>query len=211
MPVSQVARDKFLHIKSHGRAHYANDAAPGETFQVTAWMRATSGDRGQLKIEFKDQSQKIIKSGTVTGLHDLTQDWQLVSTIATAPAESWQVNVVLSAPSGSAIDVDNVKMQYSSAVLEHKETPPPTSQLFQNYPNPFNPSTEIKFQLSEAGPVVLQVFSLLGQKIATLLNAKMSAGLHRVHFDGSSLASGIYYYQIQTESFVQMKKCLLLR
>lgn len=120
-----VDGDRYLHLENGANAHFANNAEPGESFQVTAWMRATSGGRGQLELEFKDQSQKIIQSGTVEGGYPLTKDWQIVTTTGTAPDDTWQVSVVVGAPAGSAIDVDFIQMQYSSAVLEPIDKHPP--------------------------------------------------------------------------------------
>jgi len=210
-PSAAVDGDRYLHLESRASAHFANDAAPGETFHVTAWMRATSGTQGQLKIEFKDQSQKIIQSGTVEGLHSLTDGWEIVSTAATAPEKTWQVSVVVGAPSGSAIDVDHVKMQFASSVREPADMNPKSNRLYQNYPNPFNPRTDIQFQLFDSGPVVLEVSNVLGEKVDTIIDEEMKAGHHTVHFDGSGLASGIYFYQIRTNNFLQIKKCLLLK
>ncbi len=83
--------------------------------------------------------------------------------------------------------------------------------LQQNYPNPFNPSTVIKFGLPEAGNVKLEVFNLLGQNVAEILNAELSAGIHEVSFDASNLPSGIYLYKITTDKFSEIKKMMLMK
>ena len=83
--------------------------------------------------------------------------------------------------------------------------------LDQNYPNPFNPSTTIRFTLSHRAQTTLTVFNLLGQQVSVLINGEVSAGSHAVTFDGSDLASGVYFYRIHAGDFVQTKKLMILR
>ena len=83
--------------------------------------------------------------------------------------------------------------------------------LYQNYPNPFNPTTSIIYQLKDEGFVQLKVFNSLGQEIATLVNEKQNAGKYEVKFDASRLPSGIYFYSIRVNDFVQTKKMTLLK
>jgi hypothetical protein len=88
---------------------------------------------------------------------------------------------------------------------------PEIFKLEQNYPNPFNPSTIIEFSLPQNGNVVLEVFNIQGQHIATLVNGSKDAGVHSVNFDASNLASGLYLYRIQAEGFNQVKKMMLVK
>jgi len=83
--------------------------------------------------------------------------------------------------------------------------------LNQNYPNPFNPTTTITFALPEADLVRLEIYSMLGQKVTTLIDERRSAGTHRITFDASSLSSGLYIYQIQSGTFIQNRKMLLIK
>jgi hypothetical protein len=85
--------------------------------------------------------------------------------------------------------------------------------LGQNYPNPFNPSTSIEFSVANAAPVRLEVFNVLGQRVATLLNGTtMPAGQHAVTFDASELTSGMYIYRLQAGSkFSQTRTMMLLK
>ena len=92
------------------------------------------------------------------------------------------------------------------------ENPIPTSfALHQNYPNPFNPTTVISYQLSAASNVRLTVYDVLGREIATLISGAQSFGKYSVPFNGAGLASGIYFYRLQADNFVETKKMVLLK
>lgn len=88
---------------------------------------------------------------------------------------------------------------------------PVTYELHQNYPNPFNPSTVIDFGLPANSDVRLEVYNMLGQRVATLVNQQKPAGRHQVSFDASLLGSGIYIYRITTGEFVQTRKMMLVK
>lgn len=83
--------------------------------------------------------------------------------------------------------------------------------LEQNYPNPFNPSTNIKYTIGQANRVTLEVFDMLGRKVATLVNNEMAPGTHSVTFDATGLSSGLYLYRLESGSKVEMKKMMLLK
>jgi hypothetical protein len=92
---------------------------------------------------------------------------------------------------------------------------PSTFKLEQNYPNPFNPSTSIKYQLPEAGPVTILVFNILGQKVKTLMNNTFQdPGYFRLEWDGTnnngqSLSSGIYFLQLKAGPYSHSLKMIL--
>jgi hypothetical protein len=83
--------------------------------------------------------------------------------------------------------------------------------LEQNYPNPFNPSTSIKYSLAERSQVSLKIFDILGNEIATLVNADQEIGSYEVSFDASSLSSGLYFYTLKAGDFTSTKKMMLLK
>ncbi|MGA9118577.1 MAG: S8 family serine peptidase [Bacteroidota bacterium] len=83
--------------------------------------------------------------------------------------------------------------------------------LMTNYPNPFNASTIISYQLSKKGPVILVVVDVLGRSVSTLVRQTQEAGVHSASFDGSRLASGIYFYQLTAPGIRQVKKMLLTK
>jgi len=84
-------------------------------------------------------------------------------------------------------------------------------KLDQNYPNPFNPATSISYELQKGGLVSLKIYDVLGKEVADLIHESQDAGVHEVSFDASNLPSGTYLYKIQSGSFVQVRKMLLLK
>ncbi|OGU31958.1 MAG: hypothetical protein A2057_06185 [Ignavibacteria bacterium GWA2_35_9] len=83
--------------------------------------------------------------------------------------------------------------------------------LFQNYPNPFNPATTITYQLPKSGSVTLKIYDMLGKEVMTLVNEHKEMGRYTVQFDASSLASGMYVYQLRANDYISTKKMLLLK
>jgi hypothetical protein len=88
---------------------------------------------------------------------------------------------------------------------------PVTYDLAQNYPNPFNPVTKITFDLPKRAKTTLTVFNVLGQKVTTLVDAELAANRYEVEWDASHVASGIYFYRLDTDQFVMTKKMMLLK
>jgi len=81
----------------------------------------------------------------------------------------------------------------------------------QNYPNPFNPKTNIEFTIPKSENVTLRIYNLLGQEVSTLVSEKLIPGDYKYTWDASHLASGMYFYKLQTESYSSIKKLILLR
>lgn len=88
---------------------------------------------------------------------------------------------------------------------------PGSFRLRQNYPNPFNPSTVIGFELGSASDVRLDVYNILGERVAALLDKRLGAGQYVVNFDASTLAAGIYLYTLEAGNKRETKKMTLIR
>jgi len=91
---------------------------------------------------------------------------------------------------------------------------PLTFNLYQNYPNPFNPVTKIRFDLPDienVSALKLTIYDIKGEKVTDLLNTEYIAGKWEVDFDASNLASGIYFYSIETGPYVQTNKMILIK
>ncbi len=103
------------------------------------------------------------------------------------------------------------KIEGNVTSVDGEESAPTTFELNQNYPNPFNPATTIKFAVPEAGNYSLRVYDILGQEVATLINGQLNAGTHRVSFEASRLASGMYIYKLTGSNVNLTKKMILMK
>ncbi|MDP4176593.1 MAG: T9SS type A sorting domain-containing protein, partial [Bacteroidota bacterium] len=104
--------------------------------------------------------------------------------------------------------------QIVTSVDGSKETVPDRFALEQNYPNPFNPSTTIFYQLPSDGFVRLNVYNVLGEKVAELVNSVQSKGIHKVDFNSSrfsGISSGVYFYRIEFASQIISRKMMLIK
>jgi hypothetical protein len=95
--------------------------------------------------------------------------------------------------------------------VEDEQLIPTEIALEQNYPNPFNPTTSIQYTISDMQFVSLKVYDILGNEIATLVNSEKPSGVYVVEWNASNVPSGVYFYQLKTEGFVETKKMILLR
>lgn len=87
----------------------------------------------------------------------------------------------------------------------------PLVTLHQNFPNPFNPVTTIRYELPRGAHVVISIYNSLGELVRTVVNQEQQAGNHQVDFSGEGIASGIYFYRLQTGSFTETRRLLLVR
>lgn len=88
---------------------------------------------------------------------------------------------------------------------------PAAITLNQNYPNPFNPVTVIRYELPEPSDIAIDVFTINGQKVATLFNGTQNAGIHNVTFDATSLSSGVYMYRLTTRDVIHTRRMVLIK
>jgi hypothetical protein len=108
---------------------------------------------------------------------------------------------------GTVHELGTVTLTITTAVA------PREYSLSQNYPNPFNPTTVITYSLKESGEVRLELFDVLGRKVATLVNARQEAGSYTYSFNAAryGLSTGMYFYRLQSGGFVATKKMLLVK
>jgi hypothetical protein len=93
-------------------------------------------------------------------------------------------------------------------------TLPASTALYQNYPNPFNPTTNISYDVgssSGGSHVTLRVFDVMGKEVATLIDETKTAGEYDISFDARNFASGVYFYSLQVDHALDVKKMLLIR
>jgi uncharacterized delta-60 repeat protein len=111
----------------------------------------------------------------------------------------------------SGSDFATVKYGQTVGVQYVNSEIPDKYSLGQNYPNPFNPVTNIKFSIPKASNVKLAVFDIQGREIAQLVNQELGSGIYNVDFDASHLASGTYFYRMETADFSDVKKMILIK
>lgn len=109
--------------------------------------------------------------------------------------------------------LDNFRAKYPvvTSGVELTGRMPGEYSLSQNYPNPFNPSTTIEFLMKEGGNASLRVFDILGREVAVLVNGNLKAGLHRAVWNAGQNTSGIYFYRLQTGSYTETRKMMLVK
>jgi len=165
-----------------------------------------------------------------------TDDWHTVATYSGLAGYIWsqaainladycdvgndnlQLRFVLKSDSANVSDgwyIDDVIFTVDSvitvAVTDFTGTTPTVFKLAQNYPNPFNPVTTIEYHLPIESPVRITVYNLVGQEVIVLVDQVRAAGIHRLNFDASALASGLYFYNIEAVGFVQTRKMVILK
>lgn len=100
---------------------------------------------------------------------------------------------------------------YAISGIEERTALAAGYSLEQNYPNPFNPVTTISYQLARRGRVQLTIHNLLGQRVATLVDAMQEGGSYQMNWDASRFASGLYYYRIEVNGFIRTRKMVLVK
>ena len=108
-------------------------------------------------------------------------------------------------------EVINYQITLNPLAVEQLKLTPDDYTLAQNYPNPFNPVTTIQYSIPQRSNVILKVYDVLGKEITTLVNEEKDRGVYSINFDASALASGIYLYRLQSGSFVETKKMIVIK
>jgi hypothetical protein len=112
---------------------------------------------------------------------------------------------------GSSFADGVINMVKESTSADDENVQSLSFSLYQNYPNPFNPSTTMKFSIPKESFTKLEIFNALGEKVSTLVSENLSAGTYEYEWNAEGLPSGIYFYRLSAENFVQTKKLLLIK
>jgi hypothetical protein len=129
------------------------------------------------------------------------------ATLATAPASSSDFIPTAAQWGRFAIAMGNV----ITAIHQIGTETPTSFALNQNYPNPFNPVTNISYMIPKSSKVSLKVYDIKGQLISTLFEGNQNEGIYLTQFDGSKLASGVYFYKLEAGDFKEVRKMTLLK
>lgn len=178
---------------------------------LTATGRSNSNSIGA-RIKVQTGNQKFFRE-VCGGNSSQDMFWQHFGLGTITAVDS----IVINWPSGNVQKLTNVAANQTLLIDEcllgvtNNNEIPVEYRLEQNYPNPFNPTTIINYSLKKQTFVRISVYDILGRFIKTLFDATRPAGKYEIVFDGSSLSSGIYIYEIQTEEFTALKKMVLIK
>ena len=216
--VSFVNADTGIAVGNHGVLRMTNSAGvPVElTYFIASvedgvvelrWETATEVNNHLFEIERKTKTTQYITIGYIEGAGTTTEPrcYKYIDETVEEGKYFYRLK-----------QIDYSGMFKYSDELEVNATGKLTFSLDQNFPNPFNPTTKIKYTIpedvrSEKQAVILKVYDVLGNEIATLINESKTPGSYEVEFDGSKIPSGIYFYQLKTGRFVETKKMVLLK
>jgi hypothetical protein len=140
--------------------------------------------------------------------------------VLTAPQFHGRAQLFINASDtkATAHDTVAVRVELPTGVASQERSLPTVFHLWPNSPNPFspqgrgtfgNPGTTIRFDTPHAGRVKLAVYTLRGELVQTLVDGEMAGGAHQIRFDGRDLASGVYFYRMETDTYIMTRKMLL--
>ncbi len=194
-PTLVAAVDTILHGSdaggySYGRVYTFNPAngAPRDTIDIAQWNFDQTGDYST--------GSNNGRVGGFTSVCDVDANAE-ESTVYTQTYFGWTVE----------------KWNFTGEVSIDPvaDVIPTQFELRQNYPNPFNPQTTIEFSVLEANDVALEIYNVLGQSVAVLVNERLGVGTYQVTFDGANLPSGVYIYKLTAGNNQAFKKMLLTK
>lgn len=200
-----------INVSAHITLNYPDG---GENFQMgdvvkIQWRVSVNHGPANLDLFFSSNGG-ITWEAIVLNLADTleTYDW----TVPNIETDSGRVKVIQDNHMGTDYDSRSGDFIISTpTVIYETGANVYTFKLFDAYPNPFNPTTTIQYSISSSGIVRVTVFNTTGEEVRELVNEFNSAGNYEINFFADELSSGIYFYRIQTASFVETKKMILLK
>jgi hypothetical protein len=151
----------------------------------------------------------IVNGGSVSG-------GGAVATLTFKVLREFEDNARFEVADGLVVDPSDLTNQVVVLGALNIQSTPTEFALLQNFPNPFNPETTIKYNLAEGADVHLRIYNIVGQVVRTLVAERQSAGRYQVRWGGTddrgmTVSSGIYFYQISTGKFQDVKRLMLLK
>jgi Secretion system C-terminal sorting domain len=172
-------------------------------FVVLNWTTATEKNSSAFEVEKKQadlNTWQKIGSVKAADLSNSPKNYSYSDKNITAGKYNYRLKMV-----------DNDGSFNYSSIVNVDISAPVKFELAQNFPNPFNPSTTIRYQLPVNSRITLKVFDMLGKEVTTLVNEEKLAGSYEITLNADKLSSGVYYYQLKTDNFVQTKKFALVK
>lgn len=213
-----INRGGTLRKKGYVMAHFSKFIRPGY-HRIDATYRPQSG---VYLVAFKGEESVIV----VINLNTSSKDQTFTFDDITAQVQKYTTSEVKNLSNDGIINLsDNsftttldgksittfVSTKTNTRINSFNSSIPQGYRLEQNYPNPFNSSTAISFYLPSGSYVLLKVFDMAGREVATVVNKDLAAGKHDRRWDASNTASGVYFYRLQSGSFVETRKLVVLR
>lgn len=199
-PEDGMVSTDYSYVPVELTSFVANVTAAGQV--ELNWSTATELNNHGFQIERKSVNGDYIAIGYVQGNGTTTERKEYSFTDRTVEPGKFVYRL-------KQIDF-NGQYEYSPEI-EVDVHPPLQFTLEQNYPNPFNPSTKIKFGLAENSNVKVAVYNILGELVATLVNTQLAAGFYEIEFNAASLPSGMYVYSLETPTYKEVKKMMLMK
>lgn len=171
-----------------------------------------SGGANYINTTFDDSASLPITQGAPPFTGNFKPQSSL-SIFNNQPATSnWTLRIFDSKTGDTGILVNwCVLLQLKNPIGIKENIIPIKNELHQNYPNPFNPVTNIRYQIAKNSFVLLKIYDVLGREVTTLVKENLKAGEYEVIFNGSRLASGIYFYKLITSGFTDTKRMVLIK
>jgi photosystem II stability/assembly factor-like uncharacterized protein len=181
-----------------------------------SWQTENLGILGvAIDIEFRSNNEAWVSLG---GGRNFLYSLDVGSTWIQIPTPDSTTIIDLIFPDslhGFAVGKEGAILKYKppivNTIIKYNEVIPASFELFQNYPNPFNPKTIIKYSIPQLSNVVIKIFDILGNEVATLVNEEKPASVYEVEFNAEGLASGVYLYRLNAGEYQATKKMILLR
>ncbi|MBN2227474.1 MAG: T9SS type A sorting domain-containing protein [candidate division Zixibacteria bacterium] len=213
-PEAESGRDKYDYAEpppAPGAPHLAF-VLPDEDGLFCTDYRSRIDDGAIWDVTFSSAPNRVLQ---VDHLEELPGDWQAWLIMNNGSKIRLEPDSPVALPDQvTSAQIIVGDQQYLAS--DHGATIPTHFTLYQNYPNPFNPTTIIRIALPNPSHVSLEIYNILGRKVATLINQPLQAGYHTVTWDGrttdgKSAASGVYFYRVTGDRHIEQKKMLLLK
>jgi len=191
---------------------YAYAAATVDGASQVGGVAGLSSAFSQFSFTFWDTEVSGVSEATGSGATDGVTGATTIEMRQQSTFEGWDFDEVWAITEGETYPwLQQLGLPVSIESEEQPGETPRIAVLHQNYPNPFNPVTVIEFQLPETRDVTLEIFDITGRRLAVLVDDLRHAGQHRVNFDASGLASGVYFYRLTAGEFTRSRKMILVK